>query len=51
MTRRRCEYVLALSALSVLIVHAAEPNLSGTWHLNVEKSIWAGKLSLSSEGV
>jgi hypothetical protein len=43
MTRRRCECLLAFYAVSALVLHAAEPNLSGTWHLNVEKSVWGRK--------
>jgi hypothetical protein len=43
MTRRECERLLALSALSLPVLRAADPSLSGKWFLNVEKSTWGKK--------
>lgn len=43
MTRRECERVLALSMLSLSAAGAGESNLSGSWHLNLDKSSWGKK--------
>jgi hypothetical protein len=42
MTGRTCQCLL-LSALAALLFAADAASLSGTWHLNVDKSVWGKK--------
>jgi hypothetical protein len=51
MTRRVCGQILTISAVSLTVAGADVANLSGTWHLNVERSSWGRKRKPQSVAV